>query len=149
MSAKPATAQIYALQLQEDSPVPTTPCRAELLNISTTGSLLVRAADQREYCCDWLENSHTNNIHLEPGDQLLVMPPSGQEPGIVLGRIGRYTKPQTPDNLTLEANESLTLKCGAASVELRRDGKAMLKGEDVLLRAKGTQRIRAGTVAIN
>jgi hypothetical protein len=49
----------------------------------------------------------------------------------------------------LEATEALTLRCGEASIELRADGSAIVKGEDVLLRAKGTQRIRAGNVAIN
>jgi hypothetical protein len=51
--------------------------------------------------------------------------------------------------MTLTATETLTLKCGEASVNLRADGQVMVKGEDVLLRAKGTQRIRAGNVAIN
>jgi hypothetical protein len=43
----------------------------------------------------------------------------------------------------------LSLKCGDASIDLRADGKVMIRGEDVLVRAKGTKRIRAGTVSIN
>ena len=51
--------------------------------------------------------------------------------------------------MALQASESLSLTCGQASIELRADGKVLIRGDDVLLRAKGTQRIRAGTVSIN
>ena len=67
----------------------------------------------------------------------------------MLGRIGRYQEPGTQRQVTIEAQESVTLKCGDSSVDLRADGKLMIRGEDVLVRAKGTQRIRAGTVSIN
>ena len=88
-------------------------------------------------------------MSLAAGDRLLVLPPGGGQLGVVIGRIGRFTPPQPQANLTLEATESLTLKCGEASVDLRADGKVMVRGDDVLIRAKGTQRIRAGNVAIN
>jgi hypothetical protein len=151
MNAKPATAQIFDLQpaaseVQMPAPIPQ---RAELLAINENGSLLVRTADGHEFHCDWLENTDNSNISLEIGNRLLCIPATEQEPGIVLGRIGSYCKPQPQEHLTIEATESLTLKCGESSVELRRDGRTMLRGEDVLLRAKGTQRIRAATVAIN
>jgi hypothetical protein len=151
MSPKPATVKIYELQPNEftKSESVSNPFKAELLAIGEEGALLVRSSDGFEFQCDWLENSQNANIELEIGDRLLCMPPTEHEPGIVLGRIGKYQKPQPQQNVTIEASETLTLKCGEASVELRKDGKAMVKGEDVLLRAKGTQRIRAGTVAIN
>lgn len=151
MSKKSAVAQVVELQLIESaqSNLEAKSLRAELLTIDEEGGLLVRSADGFDFHCDWLENSQNANIELEIGDRLLCMPPTEYGPGIVLGRIGKYQKPQSQQNLTIEATETLTLKCGEASVELRKDGKAMVKGEDVLLRAKGTQRIRAGTVAIN
>jgi len=151
MSQKPATAQIYELQpIGSVLPKPEDkPLRVELINTDEDGGLLVRTTDGLDFKCDWLETSQNANIELQPGDRLLCMPPTEQELGVALGRIGKYQKPQTQQNVTIEASETLTLKCGEASVELRSDGKAMLKGEDVLLRAKGTQRIRAGTVAIN
>jgi hypothetical protein len=150
MSAKP-TAQIFELPTSELSQLPLAPItlRAELLAINEDGSLLVRTADGQEFQCDWLENNSNANIILEIGDRLLCVPANEHEPGIVLGRIGSYRKPQPQEHVTIEASASLTLKCGESSVELRSDGRTMLKGEDVLLRAKGTQRIRAATVAIN
>jgi hypothetical protein len=67
-----------------------------------------------------------------------------------MGVVGPYRAPEPQKRLTLEATEVLTLKCGEVSIDLRAaDGKMMLRGEDVLLRAKGTQRIKAGSVSIN
>lgn len=151
MSAKSASAKIVEFQTVEtETPFsPLNPIRVELLGVAENGNLLVRSGDGHEFHCDWLENSNNANIDLEPGDRLLCIPPTDQEPGVVLGRIGKYRKPQPQEHVTIEAGESLTLKCGEASVELRNDGRAMVKGEDVLLRAKGTQRIRAANVAIN
>lgn len=147
MSPKPA--RILEFQAVEtQAPETVAPLRAELLSIGEDGSLLVRAL-AKEFNCDWLETQTNGDIRLEPGDRLLVLPPSDGELGVVLGRIGRYHVPQPQEHVTIEAGETLTLKCGEASVELRKSGLAMVKGEDVLLRAKGTQRIRAGTVAIN
>ena len=80
---------------------------------------------------------------------MLIAVPEGSGRGVVLGRVGRYVPPGPPKELELAATESLSLRCGEASLTLRADGKVMVKGEDVLIRAKGTQRIRAGNVAIN
>ncbi len=147
----PATARIFELQPAESkaSIPPALPLRAELLAINEDGILTVRASDGYECNCDWLGGPATAGIRLELGDRLLVVPPSEGENGVVLGRIGRYQEPKPEANVTIEASETLTLKCGEASVDLRKDGKVMVRGEDILLRAKGTQRIRAGTVAIN
>ena len=87
-------------------------------------------------------------VSLSAGDQLLALLNVSLDQGVALGRVGRYLPSASP-HVTLEASESLTLKCGEASIDLRADGKVMVRGEDVLLRAKGTQRIRAGTVSIN
>ena len=150
MNVKPA-AQIFELQPFESPQSTQAPIalRAELQAIREDGFLLVRTADGQEFQCEWLENNSNANISLEIGDRLLCIPATEHELGIVIGRIGSYRKPQPQEHVTIEASASLTLKCGESSVELRSDGRTMLKGEDVLLRAKGTQRIRAATVAIN
>ena len=105
--------------------------------------------------CDFLETSTNVTLQLKLGNQVLVLSPDGSEQnGIVLGCIGRYRMPQTQesqpqDHVVVEAKQTLTLKCGESSVELRKDGKLMIRGKDVLTRAKRSQRIKAGTVAIN
>jgi hypothetical protein len=51
--------------------------------------------------------------------------------------------------VVLEGKEEVTLKCGAASITLRRDGKVILRGAYVETTAKGVNRIRGGSVKIN
>jgi hypothetical protein len=134
-----------------DFPLP--PCdsvqRASLLAITAEGYLLVRLLDGREWECDMLQGVIAPGQILAPMDRVLVLPPSAGERACVLGRIGPYRPPEPQPRLTLEATEVLTLKCGDATLDLRADGKAVLKGEDVLIRATGLQRIKAGSVSIN
>ncbi len=108
--------------------------------------MIVSDGDDRHRDCDWLAGPGTVGVPLVIDDAVLVQPMPGGQRAIVLGRIGPYTP---APRVTIEAAETLTLKCGDSSVDLRADGKLMIRGEDVLVRAKGTQRIRAGTVSIN
>lgn len=50
-------------------------------------------ADVRESLCNWLEGPASAGIELAPSDHLLVRPPAGDAPGVVLGRIGCYRAP--------------------------------------------------------
>ncbi len=136
------------LVANEADAVDRSPVRATLIEISDAGEVLVESATGT-WLCDVLQQPQVGPAWL-PGDRLLVLPPQDGEPGVVLGRVGRYQarQPVQPE-VVIEASHSLVLKCGEASVDLRADGKVMVRGEDVLLRAKGTQRIRAGTVSIN
>ena len=118
-----------------------------LMSITSEGLLMVANGRGEVVACEFLQSS---GVRLQAGDQVLVAPAltAGMQP-TVLGRIGRYSEPAPASQVMIEATESLTLKCGEASIDLRADGKVMVRGEDVLLRAKGTQRIRGGTVSIN
>ena len=112
------------------------------------GLLEVTDGAGRQIRCELLESSVA--VHFESGDRvLLLLPPAAGAFGVVLGKLTTYRPKEVGRHVTVEATESLTLKCGEASIDLRADGKVMVRGEDVLLRAKGTQRIRAGTVSIN
>jgi hypothetical protein len=94
-----------------------------------------------------LENAGNLGLELAAGDAVLLSRHAEDAPPVVIGRIGRYGRPAA--RVTLEAGQTLSLKCGDASVDLRADGKVMVRGDDVLVHAKGTNRIRAGSVAIN
>ncbi len=108
--------------------------------------LWVRDDEPREYPCDRLDLGV--NVALAPGDTVLALTPDQTGRGVVLGRIA--SGPAHPEaTAVIEASQALTLKCGASSIELRADGKLMVKGEDVLVKARGTQRIKAGSVNIN
>ena len=51
--------------------------------------------------------------------------------------------------LVLNAEEELVLRCGSASIQLRRDGKLIIKGSELVSRASGTNKIKGGLVNIN
>lgn len=148
---KPEATALFGLgQVQEPF---SDPCiqPATLLALREDGLLLLRDGEGREFLSECLEGSLSGSA-LAPGDVLLALTSTLNRHGVALGRIGRYQPPipdQVPDHLTIETTESLTLKCGDSSVSMRADGKLVVRGDDVLVRAKGTQRIRAGNVSIN
>lgn len=51
--------------------------------------------------------------------------------------------------VVLEGQEEVTIKCGDASISLRRDGKLTLRGAYIETTATGVNRIRGGSVKIN
>lgn len=127
--------------------VPVPLARARFHGIDTDGAMLVWSDDRTLATCDVLESLDIRSW--QPGERVLMALTGEGERPVVVGRIVPRPAPAVPSNVTIEATDTLTLKCGDASVDLRADGKVMVRGDDVLLRAKGTQRIRAGHVAIN
>lgn len=79
--------------------------------------------------------------------------------------IGRIQKPEIPllantlepslevdldnEHLVLSAKQSLTLKCGKASITLTKAGKVLVRGSYLLSRSSGVNRIKGGSVQIN
>jgi hypothetical protein len=51
--------------------------------------------------------------------------------------------------LELEAKDEIVLRCGPASITLRRNGRVLIKGLCVETRATGRNRIKGGSVQIN
>ncbi len=51
--------------------------------------------------------------------------------------------------LLLEAEERVEIRCGKSSLILRHDGKVIIKGEQVLSRARRVNKIKGGSVQIN
>ncbi len=130
--------------------------RALITEIQDNGEILVQVPPDEadRFRCDFLQTGSNATLVLQPGDLVLVMRPAGPgQNGCVLGRVGRYHSVQktgeAPPHVVLEAGESMTFKCGESSIALRKDGKLMIQGNDVLSRAKRCQRIKGGTVAIN
>ncbi|WP_239014242.1 DUF6484 domain-containing protein [Archangium violaceum] len=52
-------------------------------------------------------------------------------------------------SVTIEGKDEIVLKCGQASITLRRNGKITLKGVYVESHATGTNRIKGGSVQVN
>jgi hypothetical protein len=122
--------------------------RATFVSLDDEGRVHVRRRSGEELPCLILDNGAPPPA-FEVGDELLVLLGPWPDEAVVLGRAVPFKKSAPPRALALEATESVSLRAGAATVELRADGKVMIRGDDVLVRAKGTQRIRAGTVSIN
>lgn len=119
--------------------------RATLQEVASDGTLWVKDAGGQVLPCDWLQTPWA--VTLEAGDEVLAMLPATAGRGIVIGRVGRYG--QVSEAVAMQSANSLALRCGKSSIDLRADGRVVIKGEDVLVRAKGTKRIRAGSVSIN
>ena len=52
-------------------------------------------------------------------------------------------------DISVTAQDSITLKCGEASITLNRDGKVVIRGKHVVTQASGVNRIRGGSVQLN
>ena len=65
------------------------------------------------------------------------------------GRSGEVEARLDGKRVVLEARDEIVLRCGDASIILRRDGKLMVKGAYVETRATGVNRIKGGAVKIN
>ncbi|HEX2657883.1 MAG TPA: DUF6484 domain-containing protein [Polyangia bacterium] len=77
-----------------------------------------------------------------PFQELLVSSPLGAGRGKVEARLDG-------ERVVLEGKHEIVLKCGEASLTLRRDGKVVLRGAYVETYAKGVNRIKGGSVKIN
>ncbi|MGB0845684.1 MAG: DUF6484 domain-containing protein [Thiolinea sp.] len=53
------------------------------------------------------------------------------------------------EHLVLNAQRSITLKCGKASITLTKAGKVLIRGAYLLNRSSGVNRIKGGSVQIN
>ena len=122
--------------------------RGKLRELNTQGQLLVSTPDG-DFWCDWLYTSALPAAPMEAGCELLVLLVRDGSTGVCLGRIGRWSEQSLAPDLVIQSSTSLALKCGEASVTMDASGRLLLKGDDVVVRAKGTKRIRAGHVAIN
>jgi hypothetical protein len=122
--------------------------RGRYVDLAPDGMLQVELPGLGVQPCDLLLGG-VDVTTLQPGDTLLVALPRDGGAGVVIGAVGRWQVAQPPQQLVLQATEAVNLRCGDSSLEFRADGRVLIKGEDVTIHAKGTQRIRAGTVAIN
>ena len=86
------------------------------------------------------------------GDAVLILSFSPDSHlNVILGRVGpsRGDVAAMPDELVLEARDSLTLRVGDGSITIRADGKILIKGKDLVSHAQRVNRIKGGSVAIN
>ena len=91
----------------------------------------------------------------DTGKQLVVMCDDQSESPIIIGIIQSRSTMMPVEiavdgrDVTVNAEESITLKCGDASITLNRDGKIVIRGKHVVTHASGVNRIRGGSVQLN
>ncbi len=123
--------------------------RAECVGFTEAGRLQAKLLTVSEpLVCDLLASAAST---IQVGDDVLIWIPDTATGGraVVLGKVCGDPNACISQVVNLVASESLSLQCGQSKIEMKANGKVLIKGEDVVIRAKGTQRIRAGTVAIN
>ena len=125
--------------------------RGVIIEIMASGSILVNLNEipGHKIICDYLMTSKRDNLVLHEGDHVLVMTPDYPDGnGCVLGLTGTYQKPDSK-RLVLEADEELAIQCGKGSIMIRKDGKILVKGLEIVSHAKAANRIRGGSVQLN
>ncbi|MHC4216005.1 MAG: hypothetical protein ACYSWP_21855 [Planctomycetota bacterium] len=131
--------------------------RAKVVFVRSTNfvDVVIETQPEKKISCNVMQTSDGSGLRLAAGDTVLVWLPEGdEERGVVLGRIGPSRaavnkQKETPDEIVIEAKKNLTFKCGDGSITLRKDGKILIKGKDLVSRAKRMNRIKGGAVTIN
>jgi hypothetical protein len=86
---------------------------------------------------------------------VLLVDPMPARPPVLLGFLAPIGAPPALDarvdgkRVELEGQDEIVLRCGEASITLRRNGRVVIKGAQVETRASGLNRIKGGSVAIN
>ena len=137
--------------------------------ITPDGDILVQIAGAGDSLieCDYLQASSADEPIFSAGSEVLVHLSSPSSRGCVMGLKKRYS-PQVqtesssdvsdeatkhdealPEHVVIKAGQSLSLQCGETSRRITKEGKILIKGVDILAKAKRTHRIKGGSVAIN
>jgi hypothetical protein len=86
---------------------------------------------------------------LVPPPAAAVSPPAAAPPAPTPVAAERIDALVDGKRVVLQGHDEVVLRCGAASITLKRDGKLILRGAYVETHAKGVNRIKGGSVKIN
>jgi hypothetical protein len=72
-------------------------------------------------------------------------------PGSAPAEVGEQTIEAVVDGkrVLIDAKDEVVIRCGKASITLRRNGRVVIRGTFVETRAEGVNRIKGGSVQIN
>ncbi len=104
------------------------------LLIAIEAAALVQAAEQRTPAALLFEAG-------DPARPLIV--------GLVQAPITGHEARVDGKRVVLTGEEEIELRCGEASISLKKNGRLVIRGAYVETRAKGTNRIKGGSVQIN
>lgn len=96
--------------------------------------------------------------------EVVLLVPSDATQMPIITHIIQPLKPQEPEqkplfngidikvdgrHININAKEEVVLECGKSSIRLKRDGKIIIKGTEIISRSSGSHKIKGGTVNIN
>lgn len=138
--------------------------RGHILAITREGKIIVQDETEGfELSCDFLRTSTAPPPQLTLGDAVLYARDETGMRGYILGLIEKYL-PETgnpPDKFLLdgkskslqeikiEAEEKIELRCGQSSITMNKEGKVVIKGANLTSRASRINKIKGGAVRIN
>lgn len=147
---------------------------ATVRSITESDHVLVQDDAHTTLTCERLQTSDSGPLSLHPDDRVLVASPPDAETGYVLGRLstssaaplhpatsedGKVVEVILPEGvetvriagrqITIAADESLSLECGGGSVRIDKRGKVVVLGTDITSRAKRLHKVKGASVAIN
>jgi hypothetical protein len=124
--------------------------RGRILAITSEGEIMVeREGDLSCITCDFLRTSSAPLPELNQGDLVLYAVDESIDRGYVLGIIQKYTSEEDPRYLKINAKESIELRCGNSTMIMNKEGKVIVKGNEVVSRARGINKIKGAAVKIN
>jgi hypothetical protein len=132
------------------------PTRAVVEETLPDGTVRVRTSLGTQFECG--ESAVREAETLRSGVVVIVLPPDGSGgTGIILAIVRDLRAGSEPgedvremqDSLVLEAREELILRVGDGSITIRKDGRILIKGQDLVSHATRLNRIKGGAVSIN
>lgn len=91
---------------------------------------------------------------LTDGQAVAISFPAGTQQPLILGAVWSAGAPALEaqvdgEHLEIVGQQSITLRCGLASITLTADGQVLLRGSYISNHSTGTQRIKGASVRIN
>jgi len=122
--------------------------------IDDAGTPWVRLPRRRAVAARWIAGITLDQLRSAQSNKAPVVAALiGKSSAVVLGVLAPATVPAEArvdgKKVLIVGEEEVTLKCGKASITLTAAGKVLIKGEYVLSRSSGVNRIKGGAVQIN
>ena len=141
-----------------------------VLEVMDEGLILIRDSSDANaiYPCYFLRTSAGALPSIQADDLVIYrIPELEEEYGVVLGVVEKYArfddkiakklKQREVSRMTtledrvlhIKAHDGLVIECGKSTIILTKDGKVQVKGNDILSRARGMNKIKGAGVNIN
>src|SRR5947207_1309780 len=129
---------------------------ATVERLDDSGTPWVRLPRRRPVAARWVSGVTVDQLRAaQAAGTPVVAALTGKAQAVILGVLASGPSASAAEakvdgkKVSLTGEEEVTLKCGKASITLTASGKVLIKGEYVLSRSSGVNRIKGGAVQIN